>query len=119
MYTVQIARIRKLCQIAADGLQGDIKALRQILHHDTAFALRDIQNFALPETERHPSFLSLRKIKLCFRTAFAFDQARFTGKQERHMLQMHCRSAARFCAKCRIWLIFCKNFQKHTSDDAE
>ena len=50
VHPVQITRVGQFGQVAADGLQGDIKALCKVFNHHTAFGFGDIQNFALPKT---------------------------------------------------------------------
>jgi hypothetical protein len=53
MHPVEVAGIGQIRQVAPDGLQGHVKALRQVLDGDPALVARNLQDLGLPETQRH------------------------------------------------------------------
>jgi hypothetical protein len=58
--------VGKFRQVAANGLQRDVKLLRQIVDHHPAFKAGYVEDLALTKAERHVLFLGLRKISLIF-----------------------------------------------------
>jgi hypothetical protein len=55
MNAVQQPGLGQIAQIAADGLQGHVETLRQILDHDAALGAGQFHDLILPDAERHVS----------------------------------------------------------------
>jgi hypothetical protein len=58
MHPVKVPGIGKVGKIAADGLQGHIETVGQILDHHPPFGAGKFEDFGLPEVERHVPFPS-------------------------------------------------------------